>query len=169
MCGFSAFRPPAHRGISTIGVKTTDTEHPQPPAARRSLPVVVRWLLLLFAVICVVMGVIGIIVPGLPTTVFILMAGWAAARSSPRFLAWLEGHRLFGPMLRNWRAGGYVSRRAKWSAIATMAFCVALLFYLRPFPWLAESVGLFLALLLAWLWHRPEPPAIPESPSSDPT
>ncbi|RYF53967.1 MAG: DUF454 family protein, partial [Comamonadaceae bacterium] len=55
---------------------------PLPPHA--PLPLVVRWLLLAFAALCLVMGVIGIFVPGLPTTVFILMAGWAAARSSPR-------------------------------------------------------------------------------------
>lgn len=121
------------------------------------LPRPLRILLLVFAVLCLLLGIIGIVVPGLPTTVFILMAGWAAARSSPRFNAWLEHHRLFGPMLRNWRAGGYVSRRAKWSATVMMAVCAVILFLTTPVPWLAEGVTAFLALLLTWLWHRPEP------------
>lgn len=66
---------------------------PQPPTEShddaapplRTLPWPVRWLLLAFAVMCLVMGIIGVIVPGLPTTVFILMAAWAAARSSPGY------------------------------------------------------------------------------------
>ncbi len=129
-----------------------------PPAWRgAAVPRPLRALLLVFAGLCLLLGIIGIVVPGLPTTVFILMAGWAAARSSPRFNAWLEQHRLFGPMLRNWRAGGYVSRRAKWSATAMMALCAIILFATAPVPWLAEGVTAFLALLLTWLWHRPEP------------
>lgn len=117
----------------------------------------VRYLLMAFAGLCVALGVIGIFVPGLPTTVFILMAGWAAARSSPRFLGWLESHRLFGPMLRNWRETRSVSRKAKWCAATTMTISAVILFMLQPFPWLAESVTLFMAIVLVWLWRRPEP------------
>jgi uncharacterized membrane protein YbaN (DUF454 family) len=79
----------------------------------RTLPAALRYLLLVFAALCVALGIIGIFVPGLPTTVFILIAGWAAARSSPRFAAWLENHETFGPMIRDWRERGAVSRRAK--------------------------------------------------------
>ncbi len=74
----------------------------------RPLPAVARFLRVW---LCLALGVIGIFVPGLPTTVFILMAGWAAARSSPRFHNWLEGHPLFGPMLRDWRKHGAVGGR----------------------------------------------------------
>ncbi len=114
-------------------------------------------MLLLFAVTCLALGVIGIFVPGLPTTVFILMAGWAAARSSPRFSAWLESHRLFGPMLRNWRQTRSVSRRAKWSATVMMALCVAILFFGTSRIWLAEVATALMAVVLTWLWYRPEP------------
>lgn len=117
----------------------------------------VRYLLIGFACLCVALGVIGIFVPGLPTTVFILMAGWAAARSSPRFLGWLERHRLFGPMLRNWRETRSVSRKAKWCAALTMSLSAVILFIVQPFPWLAEGVTLFMVTVLIWLWRRPEP------------
>lgn len=130
-----------------------------PEHARRPLTALSRYLLLLFAGCCVVLGVIGIFVPGLPTTVFILLAGWAAARSSPRFSAWLESHRLFGPMLRNWRETGSVSRRAKWSASVMMAACAAILFLTSSRPWLAEGITALMAVVLTWLWHRPEPKA----------
>ncbi len=116
-----------------------------------------RYLLLAFALLCITMGVIGIFVPGLPTTVFILMAGWAAARSSPRFSAWLESHRLFGSMLRDWRETRAVSRRAKWSATVMMTICAVILFLTASRPWLAEAITALMAVVLMWLWRRPEP------------
>lgn len=130
---------------------------PPPPPSPAPLPLPVRWLLLCFAVLSLVTGIIGIFVPGLPTTVFILMAGWAAARSSPRLHAWLWRHPLFGPMLRDWANGGQVSRRAKWSASILMALAAALLVFSHAPRWVAISASLCMACVLAWLWQRPEP------------
>ena len=131
---------------------------PQPTEPKQApLPAAARWLLMAFAVLCLVMGVIGIIVPGLPTTVFILMAGWAAARSSPRLHAWLWRHRLFGPMLQNWANGGTVSRKAKWSATILMGLCAVVLLATHIPRWAAISASLCMACVLAWLWLRPEP------------
>ena len=105
------------------------------------------------------LGVIGVVVPGLPTTPFILLAAWAAARSSPRLHMWLLKHRLFGPMVRDWQHGGAVSRRAKWSATIAMGICGLIIGFTAPRPWMT-AVGLgCMALVLAWLWQRPEPAA----------
>ena len=129
------------------------------PASYKHPNIVMRWLLRGFAVLCLGLGIAGVFIPGLPTTVFILMASWAAARSSPRLHAWLYQHQLFGPMLRNWEAGGYVSRRAKYSAAATMLLSALILWWLpgRPWwvPWLASTC---MATVFVWLWLRPEPP-----------
>lgn len=116
-----------------------------------------RWLLLAFAVLCLVMGVIGVVVPGLPTTVFILMAAWAAARSSPRLHGWLMRHRLFGPMIVNWQNGGFVSRRAKWSATLAMSFCAVILWFTAHSMWGAWLGIGSMTCVLVWLWLRPEP------------
>jgi hypothetical protein len=129
-----------------------DTRKPSP------LPSALRYLLLAFAWLCVALGIIGIFVPGLPTTVFILIAGWAASRSSPRFSAWLEDHRIFGPTLRDWRETGSVSRRAKLSATVMMVICAIILFLITSRPWLAEAITALMAVVLMWLWRRPEPP-----------
>ena len=138
--------------------------HPLPPASTnptpRALPRAVRWLLLVFAVLCLVMGLIGVVVPGLPTTVFILLAAWAAARSSPRLHGWLMRHRLFGPMLVNWQNGGFVSRRAKWSATVAMAVCAVILWFTAHQVWGAWLGIGSMACVLVWLWFRPEPPAM---------
>ena len=135
---------------------TTTTSIPAPTADQR--PVVVRWLYLVLAVLCLVMGVIGIIVPGLPTTVFILIAGWAAARGSPRLHAWLWNHRLFGPMLREWANGGRVSRKTKWSATIVMALCACIILLISAPIWVKITANACMACVLTWLWFRPEPP-----------
>lgn len=141
------------------GASSTALQDLQTPAYCPIRSPVLRWLLLLAAVACLAMGIIGIFVPGLPTTVFVLMAGACAARSSPRLHAWLWRHRLFGGMLRNWAAGGFVSRKAKWSASITMAVC-AVIMLLVPAPGWAKLLSIScMACVLAWLWCRPEPPA----------
>lgn len=120
---------------------------------------IVRFFMLLCACLCLLMGIIGIIVPGLPTTVFILLAAWFASRGSPRLLAWLERHELFGPMISNWRAGGFVSRRAKWSATVMMALCAVILAWTSDHVLPFALVSAIMLSVLVWLWLRPEPPA----------
>ncbi len=131
---------------------------PLPPVPEQApLPALARWLLLVFAALCLALGVIGIVVPGLPSTVFILMAGWAAARSSPRLYRWLWFHPLFGSMLRNWANGGRVSRHAKWSATFLMALCALVLWVVHIPRWATISAVVSMACVLVWLWLRPEP------------
>lgn len=116
-----------------------------------------RYAFLALAVASLSLGIIGIFVPGLPTTVFVLIAGWAAARSSPRFHAWLESHPRFGPTLRNWRETGAVPRRAKWLATLTMSVSAVILFAFVRKMWIAELATACMAAVAIWLWLRPEP------------
>ena len=132
-------------------------EFPSPIPAPQSLPRPVRWLLLVFAGLCLVMGAIGVVVPGLPTTVFILMAAWAAVRSSPRLHRWLYAHRIFGPLLRNWDAGGKITRRVKWTATVSMVFSGTLILYFSHKPWIMAVTLSIMGCVLIWLWLRPEP------------
>lgn len=116
-----------------------------------------RGFFLLLALAFLTLGILGVFIPGLPTTVFILLAAWAAAKGSPRLLSWLENHRLFGAMIRDWRAGGTVSRKAKWSATLMMSLCAVILFATTDKAWVAEFVSLIMLAVLIWLWRRPEP------------
>ena len=83
------------------------------------------------------LGYVGILIPGLPTTVFILIAAWAFSKCSDRFTNWLENHRLFGPMILNWKTYRGLSRRAKKLAIVmivpTFAITIFLVFSLVKF------------------------------------
>jgi hypothetical protein len=120
------------------------------------LPLVTRWALLALAVLSLALGVIGIFLPVLPTVPFILLSAWAAARSSPRLLAWLESHTAFGPMLTEWRRGGVVRRRAKWAATVVMGASAAIMLVVVPNRWVALLAIGCMACVLAWLWRRPE-------------
>ena len=68
-----------------------------------------------------VLAVLGVFLPLLPTTPFLLLAAFAFTRSSPRLHAWLLGHRHFGPLIEDWRRYGSIAPRAKATAVAVMA------------------------------------------------
>ena len=67
------------------------------------------------------MGAIGVVLPLLPTTPFLILAAYCFSRSSQRLHAWLLNHPILGPPIENWRAHRAISGRAKLSALAAMA------------------------------------------------
>jgi len=72
-----------------------------------------KFLLIGFGTLCVALGVVGIFVPILPTTPFLLLAAFCFARSSQTFLNWLLTNPWFGAYIRNYRAGRGIPRREK--------------------------------------------------------
>ena len=82
------------------------------------------------------LGGIGVVLPLLPTTPFVLLAAACFARSSPRMHGWLLQSELFGPMLRDWDENKCVSRKVKWLAISMMIVVggVSILFFV-PAGW----------------------------------
>ncbi len=129
---------------------------PEQPAPVR--PSRFRWAWWLLAYASLGLGIVGIVVPGLPTVPFVLLSAFAAARGSQRLHAWLLAHRQFGPMIRDWQAHGAVSRRAKWLAVSMMAACAAIMFLTAPKWWMAATGTGFMTVVAVWLWARPEPP-----------
>lgn len=89
-----------------------------------------RYALICLGWLCVGLGVVGIVVPGLPTTPFLLIAAWAFSKSSERFQAWLINHPRFGPYVKDWRERGAIPRKAKFLAVGMMttSFLLTLLF-----------------------------------------
>ncbi|WP_455826962.1 YbaN family protein [Pseudomonas graminis] len=110
----------------------------------------------LLAYVSLGVGLVAIVVPGLPTTEFILLAAWAATKSSPRLSAWLENHRLFGPILFNWRNGKIIARRAKISATVSMLLCAVLMLVMLDHGWPIYLAIVGMSLGNLWIWSRPE-------------
>jgi len=79
-----------------------------------------RLFWLSFGLAMVGLAFIGLILPLVPTTPFLLLAAYGFARSSKRLHDWLLAHRHFGPLIRNWRANGSIDRRTKIVSIAAM-------------------------------------------------
>ena len=120
-----------------------------------------RWLWLLLAYLALGLGILGVFLPGLPTTPFILVAAYAAARGSKRLHDRLLAHRTFGPMIRDWQATGAVSRRAKYWAIGMMAASSLIMFATAPRWWMAATGTGVMGVVAVWLWLRPEPTSGP--------
>ncbi len=80
-----------------------------------------KYFLIFFGWINVGIGFLGVVIPGLPTTPFLLLALWAFARSSQKFHDWLYSHPKFGPSLKAWRDHRVVSVKAKAFAVVTMS------------------------------------------------
>ncbi len=76
--------------------------------------------------LAVALGFVGVFVPGMPTTVFVLTAGYCFARSSPRAEAWLLNNRYLGPPLRRYRETGGMTSRMKTTALVSMWTAIAL-------------------------------------------
>lgn len=115
----------------------------------------------LLAATSVLLGVIGAVLPVLPTVPFLLLAAWAAGRGWPELEAKLLAHPAYGPYIIQWREQGAVPRRAKWLA-SLMMLCSALALWFSPVPaWVRGSVYLMLIAVAGWMWTRPEPAARP--------
>ena len=108
------------------------------------------------ALATLLLGFLGIFVPGLPTVPFLLVAAWAGSRGWPQLERWLLEHPKHGLAIRRWRDHGAVPRRAKWMATAMMC-ASTLLIALTPAPLHAKlGVPALMFVVAVWLWQRPE-------------
>lgn len=121
---------------------------------------IARPLLLAAGWTALALGVIGIVVPLLPTTPFLLLSGACFARSSRRAHDWLYSNRWFGPPLRQWEARRTVAPRVKARALAfsSLAFLVSIASLWRV-PLAAAGVGLLGCFVL---WRIARLPTGPE-------
>ena len=115
-----------------------------------------RWAYLSFGWLMVAIGAVGVVLPGLPTTPFLIVAVWCFARSSERFERYLLDHKSFGPSLRAWREKGAIPKRAKILSVCMMSISFPL-FLLTAHPSLtfAAIVAGFMLAGAAYVLSRP--------------
>jgi uncharacterized membrane protein YbaN (DUF454 family) len=107
-------------------------------------------------------GAVGVVVPGLPTTTFMILALWAFSKSSKRFHDWLYEHPLFGPPLQNWVQHRVISVRVKVIALLTMAGTLLyLVFGAEVSGWVIALTGSLMAFGAYYILEKPSKP-LPE-------
>lgn len=115
------------------------------------------WLLLGYA--AAGFGIVGIFLPLVPATPFLLVAAYAFARSSPRLHHWLTSHRLLGPFIDNWQRFGAISPQAKTSAVVVMGVTLLASWVLGAGAMLMAVQVLATAGACAFILSRPNGPA----------
>ncbi|WP_333908224.1 YbaN family protein [Primorskyibacter aestuariivivens] len=123
-----------------------------------SLSLLIRGVWIALGFLAIGLGVLGIVLPLLPTTVFFLLAAFCFARSSRALHDWLVEHPTFGPPIVNWREYRAISRRAKITALTAMVVLLVggLVFGLSPRILIIQAV--VLTGVAIFILSRPSPP-----------
>lgn len=121
-------------------------------------------LLTLLGVLSLLLGIIGIVVPLLPTTPFVLLAAALFARSSPRVHHWLLNQRHFGPMIDDWQRYRGMRRSAKRRANVMILLSFGLSLLVVSMDWVRLLLIVMMVILLTWINRLPvvEPVALKE-------
>jgi uncharacterized protein len=124
------------------------------PAEHRS-----RWVRAFFlaaGTVALALGLIGIFLPLLPTTPFVLLAAACYARGSRRFYDWLLAQRTFGPIIHEWQHHRSIPYKTKITAIVLMSLTlgVSIVFFVQPL-WLKGLLALMGVGLAVWMYRMP--------------
>ena len=116
------------------------------------------WLLLGAGSLFLGMGIVGIVLPVLPTTPFLLLAAGCYSQSSPRLARWLEGHPRLGPPLRAWRQHGAINPGAKLLAVTMMALGYGVIWLQGEMPMTGRlALAAVLMACAVFIVSRPHP------------
>ena len=126
-------------------------------ASRAKSPARVLWLAT--GMLSMSLGAVGLVLPLLPTTPFVILAAWCFARSSPRLREKLVGSRMFGPSLQDWQRERAIARPAKISASALMSVLILLSIAMGFSIWVVVLQLLAAVGVLLFIWSRPDPTA----------
>jgi len=110
------------------------------------------WIALgLFFVGC---AYIGILLPGVPTTFFVILAAWAFSKSSEKFNKWLHEHKLFGKYLTNWETKKVYPTRGRYAMVGVMCLSLISMFFTLPLR-IVGYAGFTFLLICIWAFRYP--------------
>lgn len=117
-----------------------------------------RWVYGFLGCVALALGVLGVFLPLLPTTPFVLVSAFFFAKSSERLHQWLITHPWFSESIRNWEERGAIPVYAKILSSSMMSVSVGVLcwrYWHTPQQWLAITAGAICLSTAVWIWRRP--------------
>ena len=117
-----------------------------------------RIALILVGLVSLALGALGVFLPLLPTTPFVLVAAIAFAKSSDRLHQWLVDHDIFGPLIADWREHGAISRRTKVISVLSMIAILVISTLLSVPTHVIVIQAIVLSCSAIFILTRPLPP-----------
>ncbi len=115
-----------------------------------------RLLYLCCGLLCLVLGLIGVVLPLLPTTPFVLVAAFCFSRSSARFHQLLIHNRLFGPLIQDWESHGIIPLKVKYLSSSMMLLMISYPILFKELDgWIDAAMAATVGLALVYIWSRP--------------
>jgi len=115
-----------------------------------------RYVFLILAFVCLFFGILGILLPLLPTTPFVLLAAFLFSKSSPAIHKKFLNNKIAGPIIKDWEQKGVINKRTKWIATITMLVLVSypLIFKIEEVI-IQTTIVLVVVSVLTFIWSRP--------------
>lgn len=124
----------------------------QKPKLARSW--IVRWICIVLAWLCLAIGSIGIIVPGLPTFDFYFLAALFAAKGSEKLHHWISHNRVIAPILQQWQSSRRLPLKVKILSLLSMTVAAILMITTIPHPWAVGIVIMIMLCVQCWMWLK---------------
>ncbi len=113
-----------------------------------------RWLWRLLGLFFVGMAYVGVILPGVPTTFFALLAAWAFSKSSPKLDKWLHEHKVFGKYLNNWEQKRVYPNKGRWMMVGVMVISLVSMLLTLPVK-IPIYAGITFLIIIIWAFRYP--------------
>jgi hypothetical protein len=97
---------------------------------------------------------IGVLLPGVPTTFFVILAAWAFSKSSEKFNKWLHEHKLFGKYLTNWETKKVYPTKGRYAMVGVMCISLISMFFTVPLR-IVGYAGFTFLLICIWAFRYP--------------
>lgn len=118
-----------------------------------------RYFFIVIGLFFLLLGVIGIFLPLLPTTPFLILTAICFNKGSDKFHFWLLNHRIFGPPIIDWQKNHVINRKYKFFATGMLTISSAFIFPKESIPAIGKiSYSVLLIILLAFIWSQKSKP-----------
>lgn len=114
-----------------------------------------RQILLTCGVLCLLMGLVGVFLPIMPTVPFMILAAYCFSKSSERMHRWLLSQPEIGPALHDWEQNRVIRRRSKWAATVAVTASISATIIFIDIVWPAKAIMATTAvIIMIYVWMQ---------------